>query len=224
MTDNTTLPIPTTSGDVIATDDIGGVKFQRIKIITGADGVNDGDVSSANPLPVEITGQVEVSGSITDGTATTGQMLLVGGQTAGGVAQVFETNASGHLHIADGGGSITVDATSLPLPTGAATDETLQAVLSLQSEIRDLNDTLITLLSSIFEKMPRVTATDQAAVSIETGTVAVSSLPTLGTVTTVATVSTVTNQAQIGGQEALTLARAQIMQGTSHIYNNIEVS
>ena len=44
MADNTTLPIPSTSGDVIATDDIGGIKFQRVKMTIGADGVNDGDV------------------------------------------------------------------------------------------------------------------------------------------------------------------------------------
>lgn len=41
-----------TGGDTIGADDISGVKYQRVKLITGADGVNDGDVSSANPLPV----------------------------------------------------------------------------------------------------------------------------------------------------------------------------
>ncbi len=38
----------------IATDDIGGVHYQRMKLAIGADGVNDGDVSGANPMPVEI--------------------------------------------------------------------------------------------------------------------------------------------------------------------------
>lgn len=56
MADNTQLPIPSTSGDVIAADDIAGVKYQRVKLIHGADGVNDGDVSSANPLPTVIDG------------------------------------------------------------------------------------------------------------------------------------------------------------------------
>jgi hypothetical protein len=40
-TDNTTLN-PGTAGDVIASDDIGGVKFQRVKLIHGADGTNLG--------------------------------------------------------------------------------------------------------------------------------------------------------------------------------------
>lgn len=48
MADNTTLP---GTGEVIAADEIGGVKYQRLKFIFGADGVNDGDVSKVNPFP-----------------------------------------------------------------------------------------------------------------------------------------------------------------------------
>lgn len=51
MTDNTTLNTGT-GGDVIASDDIGGVKYQRVKLIQGADNSNDGDVSKAAPLSV----------------------------------------------------------------------------------------------------------------------------------------------------------------------------
>jgi hypothetical protein len=36
----------------VAADEIGGVKFQRMKVTLGADGVNAGDVSADNPLPV----------------------------------------------------------------------------------------------------------------------------------------------------------------------------
>src|SRR5687768_8585333 len=53
MADNTTLDSGS-GGDTLATDDIGGVKFPRSKIVIGADGSNDGDVSSANPLPVSV--------------------------------------------------------------------------------------------------------------------------------------------------------------------------
>lgn len=53
MADNTTLNSGS-GGDVIATDDIGGVKYPRTKIVVGADGVNGGDVSSANPLPTAV--------------------------------------------------------------------------------------------------------------------------------------------------------------------------
>ena len=46
-------------GDTFGADDIAGVKYPRSKIIIGADGSNDGDVSAANPLPV--TGTVAVT-------------------------------------------------------------------------------------------------------------------------------------------------------------------
>lgn len=39
-------------GATFATDDIAGVDYPRIKITLGADGVNDGDVASGNPMPV----------------------------------------------------------------------------------------------------------------------------------------------------------------------------
>lgn len=41
-----------TSVVTIAADEIAGKKYQRMKLIHGIDGVNGGDVSSTNPLPV----------------------------------------------------------------------------------------------------------------------------------------------------------------------------
>jgi hypothetical protein len=41
------------SGATVSADDIGGALYQRMKLVEGADGVNDGDISAANPLPVE---------------------------------------------------------------------------------------------------------------------------------------------------------------------------
>ncbi len=49
MADNTTLNTGT-GGDVIATDDIGGVKYQRVKISLGADGAA-ADLAVTNPMP-----------------------------------------------------------------------------------------------------------------------------------------------------------------------------
>lgn len=54
------------SGATIATDDIAGQQHQRIKLVLGDDGVSDGDVSAANPLPV--TGSVSVAGVATQTT------------------------------------------------------------------------------------------------------------------------------------------------------------
>lgn len=63
MADNTTLN-PGTGGDVVGSDDIGGVKYQRIKLIHGQDGQNNGDVSPANPLPVDIDGAMTEFGDV----------------------------------------------------------------------------------------------------------------------------------------------------------------
>ena len=78
------------------------------------------NVSTSNPLPM--------IGTETDGGTPTGKALVIAGVTAGGVTQFLETNASGQLNVADGGGSLTIDATSLPLPAGAATETTLAAL------------------------------------------------------------------------------------------------
>lgn len=50
MADNTIIN-PGSGGDTIATDDISSVKYPRVKIVLGADGVNDGDVASGNRFP-----------------------------------------------------------------------------------------------------------------------------------------------------------------------------
>lgn len=62
MADNTTLNSGA-GGDVIATDDVAGVKYPRTKIQTGADGVAGGDVTSTNPLDVRI-GDATVTASV----------------------------------------------------------------------------------------------------------------------------------------------------------------
>jgi hypothetical protein len=50
MADN--VSITPGAGAAVATDDVGGVHYQRVKIALGSDGVAEGDVSSANPMPV----------------------------------------------------------------------------------------------------------------------------------------------------------------------------
>lgn len=89
MADNTTLNTGS-GGDTIASDDISGVKYPRSKIVIGADGTNDGDVSAANPLPVKGTGSA--------GTANAGVV------TVQGIASMTA------LQVADNSGSLTVDA------------------------------------------------------------------------------------------------------------------
>jgi hypothetical protein len=75
MADNTTLN-PGTAGDVIATDEIGGIKHQRVKVEFGVDG-SATDVSATNPLPVStITGQTTVAAGSGVVNATTQRVVL----------------------------------------------------------------------------------------------------------------------------------------------------
>ena len=46
------------SGATIAADDIGGALHQRVKMVLGADNVSDGDVSLANPMPIQGVGEL----------------------------------------------------------------------------------------------------------------------------------------------------------------------
>ena len=77
MTDNTTINAMS-GGDVIASDDISGVKFQRIKLIHGVDGTNDGDVSSANRLPVDPLGIPGTARQLSAGATSTNVALTSG--------------------------------------------------------------------------------------------------------------------------------------------------
>jgi len=68
-----------------------------------------------------------------DGAPAPANSLVIAGVTSAGVQQTIEVNASGHVNIADGGGSITVDGTvavsSLPSVTiGALPNEGQQTM------------------------------------------------------------------------------------------------
>ena len=111
-----------------------------------------------------------------------------------------------------------ISAASLPLPADAATETTLallkaatDALLSATESINAQAETTTTLLAAMFEKMPRVTGNDQAAVSVEGGTV-----------TTVATITNLTNQNAMGGK--FISGDNAMLAGTAHIYNQITVS
>lgn len=107
MADNTTLNIGT-GGDVIATDDIGGVKHQRVKVEFGVDGVAS-DVSAANPLPVVITDGVD-SIAVSPGGALS---VLATAQPGIDIGDVTINNGGGAaaVNVQDGGNSLTVDGT-----------------------------------------------------------------------------------------------------------------
>ena len=86
MADNTTLN-PGAGGDLVAADDIGGVKFQRVKVTFGDDGFAT-DASTAAPLPVTLSAT---------GPAVTAINLT--NTSIGGVADIAATADTGSFSI-----------------------------------------------------------------------------------------------------------------------------
>lgn len=124
MADN--IAAATDATKQLATDEIGGVHFARTKIVLGDDGVNGGDVSAANPLP--ITGTVGLDGA----SLAALEAITVGGTVdlgATSLAALESITAAGPLTNTElRSAAVAVSAASLPLPTGAATETTLGAL------------------------------------------------------------------------------------------------
>lgn len=111
MADNVQLEQVVTPGAILASDEIGGAQYQRVKIALGADGAWDMDLDSgqqsmATSLPVVIASDQTVipvsdnGGSLTvDGTVSATQ----------GTSPWVVGDGGGTLSVDDGGGSLTVD-------------------------------------------------------------------------------------------------------------------
>lgn len=116
MADNTTLN-SMTGGDAIAADDISSVKYQRIKLIHGADGVNAGDVSTSNGLPVQVVSALPAG----DNNIGNVDIVTLPSLPAG-------TNGIGKLTANSGVDIGDVDVTSQP--ARAATTDTITAKIA----------------------------------------------------------------------------------------------
>jgi hypothetical protein len=133
MADNVTLNLMT-GGSVVAADDISSVFFQRIKLVHGADGVNDGDVSTSNGLPV----------SLLAGSAAIGKLAANSGVDIGDVDVM--SIAAGDNNIGN------VDIVTVPAdPFGANADAAVAAGAtgSIQAKLRRATQGLEDLKSLI---------------------------------------------------------------------------
>jgi hypothetical protein len=122
LADNVVLSAGTADGVTLATDDVGGVHYQIVKLSFGALDTATA-VSAANPLPVVQTGTHTVTGAggsfpVTDSggsltvdapVATPVFVRLSDGAAA--ISALPVTDNGGNLSIDDGGNSITVDGT-----------------------------------------------------------------------------------------------------------------
>lgn len=117
MADN--IQVTQGSGTVMATDDIGGVQFPRVKLVLGANNTNDGDVASGNPMPVQ--------GAVT-ANAGTGSFTVAQGTAANLNATVVGTGTFAVQAAQSGTWNVGNITGTVSLPTGAATETTLSGM------------------------------------------------------------------------------------------------
>lgn len=168
MADN--VEITPGAGATIASDDVGGVQYQRIKVAFGTDGAAV-DVSAANPWPVapNVTRGVGVA------DANTQRVTLA----SDGPAVTALTSMDAKTPSLINGAT----------PTIETTGELIEAIESLRMAIGALTRGVGLLTVDTAARLRATIETFGAATT----------LPTVTTVTGVTTVSTLTNQSQIGG-------------------------
>lgn len=124
MADNTVINTGT-GGDTIASDDVGGVKYQRVKVAHGADG-SATDVSIASPLPVRSTAATATLANV--GSSTSSVQLLA--SNTGRLGAVICNDSTSILYVKFG---TAASATSYTYKVAAA--GTLELPLSLYTGV-----------------------------------------------------------------------------------------
>lgn len=185
MADNVGINASTDETPIeVAADEVAGVKIQRVKIVVGADGVNDGDIASGNPFPV--------SGPLTDAELRATALPV----SVASIPSHAVTNA--------GTFAVQVDGTALTNLTDIETNTDSGAVVgngaaSTAQRVTIASDSTGTVaatqsgswsvgLSSGTNAIGKLAA--NAGVTI--GAVEIAATQTLSTVTTVGTVTTIT--------------------------------
>lgn len=166
MPDN--LPIDPATGPnaaPVATDEIGGVHFQVVKVAHGADGTAT-PVTAAAPLPTADAALAAAIATLNAATAAIQAAVeTLAGRTLDTSAVALDAPTLAALEtvqVSNWPATQPVTAAALPLPADAATDATLQA-------INTLNDTLLYWVSAMLDKMPALTRYDTAMVQAVDG-------------------------------------------------------
>ena len=89
---NNTILNPGVGGDTISTEDVGSSKIQRVKVALGASGIDGGNVTPTNPLPV-LTGPV-IGGIQIDPSMASGQVWT----WSAGVLQSIQYTIGAHVY------------------------------------------------------------------------------------------------------------------------------
>lgn len=198
-------------GDTFAADDVAGVKYPRVKLAVGADGVNDGDVSATNPMPTKAASDDPVAtgiGAVADAAASAGgvgsvsaKLRLVTSQLAA-LAGYFD-GVEGSLSSIDG--KVATETTLASIATlitalngyvdgleagvGATADAAVTAgsAGSLSAKLRLMTTQLATLLSQTDGVETSLSAIDSklgSALPLPTGAATETTLASVGTLLT----------------------------------------
>lgn len=172
MADNTVLNSGS-GGDTIATDDIAGIKHQRVKVEFGGDGVAT-DVSSTNPLPVQISdGTDTVAVSASNALSVEVTAALPAGDNNIGNVDIVTFPAE--VHSADydsGAGTDTTLAFGIAVPAaGGAAVVPGSATAGLKVDLGADNDVTVTS-GSITETNSAAILADTANMDTNLGTIA----------------------------------------------------
>lgn len=179
------------SGKTVAGDDIGGVIHQRVKITVGADGSNDGDVSSANPMPVSVASASGTIGVYISGTAGTLQVQ----NTTSGTVSIGAKDGTFAVYFSPSNPKVNLGTDSI---TGVdrvrnVVDGTLTTVTGVD-RVRNLIDGTISTVTSLgtVTRVDRVMNLIDGTLSTVTGVDRVRNVVD-GTLTLVTTVNRVNN-------------------------------
>lgn len=121
---------------VVATEEISGAHIQRVKIAIGTSGVDDGDISSSNSMPVSATHlDIRHLNSTDDQVTVSGTNIDIRDLTSVSDSVEVKQATGTNLHAVIDSGSVTVS--SLP----NVTIDSMPAVTASDLDIRDLSST-----------------------------------------------------------------------------------
>lgn len=197
MADNVLINAVTTPGGAtIATDEVGGVQHELVKVEFGSDGVAT-MVDAANPLPVT-DAAVLAKLSADPATQTTLAAILAKliaapatEATLAAIAALLSIQQTDALTDAElRASAVPVSLATVPLPTGAATaakQDSQTALLTTLNSLIETNNYLVQFLSQLTGAM------NAGAPALRTIPIASVSTAVTGTLTAVTTVGTITN-------------------------------
>lgn len=203
------------SGATVAADDIAGVLHQRVKVVLGADGVNAGDISTVNPMPITAPSGVAISGTANVAVTNT-PAVTVSGTPNVAVTNTPSVTVNGTPNVAvTNTPNVTVSNTSVPVApaTGAVFD--INAVGELIECLEAMRQYQVSLNRTIGMLMPDTSGRLRILLD------AISANLTLGTITTVTSVATLT---QLGSQPAQEVVYGALHVGADSIRRNITVA